>query len=506
VETGTRIYTIADLSRVWVKLDAYESDLSWLHYGQDLAFDTESYPGRVFRGTIAFIDPVLNEETRTVKVRVNVDNRSGDLKPGMFVRATVRANIAAGGRVFSSKLAGKWISPMHPEIVKDEPGDCDICGMPLVSAESLGYVLGETEEAPLVIPASAPLITGRRAIVYVKSPDKPGVFEGREIVLGPRAGDYYLVRRGLSEGERVVTKGNFKLDAELQIYAKPSMMTPEGGGGGHDHGDTPDTMLSPLSQHQLRGVLSAAQAATETVDGGKLKDIHAAFAVLSERVDGMSADDISGHSALLWKEYAMLLGNDGLEGSTVETLAGARQVAELLRDHTASMRKKMGLAPGDHVSEPKSEINPEFFAQWGQVVDGYLVAQKAFAADEFAEAVAAAKDALSALSSVDMSLVTGDNHMAWMQAAAALKDALSEVAEADDIETSRAAFSPLSKSMMSALQRFGAPGGPLYQLKCPMALGGEGATWIQNHKETRNPYYGASMLSCGKVQEVVGGR
>ena len=87
VDTGTRIYTIADLNEVWVKLDAYESDLPWLRYGQQVEFATEAYPGEVFTGTIAFIDPVLNPQTRTVKVRVNVPNPSGKLKPDMFVRA-----------------------------------------------------------------------------------------------------------------------------------------------------------------------------------------------------------------------------------------------------------------------------------------------------------------------------------------------------------------------------------------------------------------------------------
>lgn len=227
VNTGTRIYTIADLSQVWVNLDAYESDLAWLRYGQPVEFTAEAYPGENFEGTISFIHPVLNEATRTVKVRVNVPNPDGRLKPGMFVRATAEARVATGGRVMDASLAGKWISPMHPEIVKDKPGTCDVCGMPLVRAESLGYVGEEPTEKdkPLVIPASAPMITGKRAIVYVRlsGMDKP-TFEGREIVLGPRAGDDYVVKSGLSEGEQVVTKGNFKLDAELQIQAKPSMM------------------------------------------------------------------------------------------------------------------------------------------------------------------------------------------------------------------------------------------------------------------------------------------
>ena len=238
VQTGSRIYTIADFSGVWVLLDAYESDLVWLRYGQAVEFTAESYPGEVFKGTIAFIDPVLNQATRTVKVRVNVANPELKLKPGMFLRAVARANVASSGKVMNPDLAGKWICPMHPEIVKDAPGECDICGMPLVTTESLGYIGKKPApaDAPLVIPATAPLITGTRAIVYVSVPgkDKP-TYEGREILLGPRAGDYYLVRHGLQEGDQVVTRGNFKLDAELQIRAKPSMMTPEGGGGGGEH-------------------------------------------------------------------------------------------------------------------------------------------------------------------------------------------------------------------------------------------------------------------------------
>ena len=74
-------------------------------------------------------------------------------------------------------------------------------------------------------------------MVYVAVPDKPGTYEGREIVLGLRAGEYYLVRNGLKEGELVVTNGNFKIDSAIQILAKPSMMSPEGGGAGaaHEH-------------------------------------------------------------------------------------------------------------------------------------------------------------------------------------------------------------------------------------------------------------------------------
>lgn len=241
VETGTRIFTVADLDEVWVQLDAYESDLQWLRYGQTVHFTTEAYPGEQFTGVVSFIDPVLDSQTRTVNVRVNVDNKDGRLKPEMFVRAKVAAQLARHGRVFDPNLIGKWVSPMHPEIIKNAPGQCDICGMNLVPAETLGYssVSDVDHGAPLVIPATAPLLTGKRAIVYVEQTgtDRP-TYIGREVVLGPRAGDSYVVESGLSEGDLVVVSGNFKIDSALQIQAKPSMMTPEGGGsgGGHDHG------------------------------------------------------------------------------------------------------------------------------------------------------------------------------------------------------------------------------------------------------------------------------
>jgi len=230
VNTGMPVYTVADLSSLWVKLDAYESDLPWIRYGQEVEFTTEAHPGEVFPGIISFIAPVLDAKTRTVKLRINVDNTDGKLKPDMFVRATVRPQIAAGGRVMATAMAGKWICPMHPAQVRETEGGCDICGMDLVTTESLGYVKADDGmDVPIVIPVTAPLITGKRAIVYVKKPntDVP-TYESRQIVLGPRAGDYYIVKSGLQEGEIVVTNGNFKIDSEMQIQAKPSMMNQQG--------------------------------------------------------------------------------------------------------------------------------------------------------------------------------------------------------------------------------------------------------------------------------------
>jgi len=141
VQTGTKIYTIADLSQLWVQLDAYESDMMWIRYGQEVEFTTEAYPGEIFTGRISFISPTVDPKTRTIKVRLNVDNKEGKLKPEMFVRAIVRSKIASGAKVMAADMAGRWICPMHPSIVKEVAGKCDICQMDLVTTESLGYVL-----------------------------------------------------------------------------------------------------------------------------------------------------------------------------------------------------------------------------------------------------------------------------------------------------------------------------------------------------------------------------
>ena len=229
VQTGSRIYSVADLSKLWVMLDAYESDLSWIRYGQEIEFTTEAYPGEIFKATVSFIAPVLNEKTRTAKVRAVVDNPGGKLKPELFVRAVVLSPLSQNGHVMAPSMADKWICPMHQDVIKDHPGLCDICGMDLVKASSLYQTADTANMMPLAVPASAVLVTGRkldRAVVYVQveGADKP-TFVGREVVLGPKAGDEYVILEGLMEGERVVTNGNFKIDSAMQIQAKPSLMT-----------------------------------------------------------------------------------------------------------------------------------------------------------------------------------------------------------------------------------------------------------------------------------------
>jgi Cu(I)/Ag(I) efflux system membrane fusion protein len=500
VQTGTKIYTIADLSQVWVNLDAYESDLQWLRYGQRVEFTAEAYPGEVFSGRVSFINPVLDEATRTVKVRVNVPNTDGRLKPGMFVRAIAEASIASGGRVVDDKLAGKWISPMHPEIVKDGPGTCDVCGMPLERAEDLGYVGMDAAkgEKPLVIPVSAALRTGARAIVYVAVPntEKP-TFEGREVVLGPKADGYYLVRRGLNEGDRVVTKGNFKLDAELQIRAKPSMMTPAVSSE-HDL----KSPLPALAESQLQEVAEAAEAAIQASSGMGLDMVRKAYASLGEKVEAVSGESLTGHAAMLWREYNMLLGNDATEGSVVKTLSAASRLGQATQDHLDALRTHMRLATAKK-EEAAATVPAEFKEQLGAVVDAYLAIQKALAGDDLAAATKSGTDALGALAKVKMHLLEGEAHMAWMKQTNGLKPLLEKLAASKEIEPARAAFASISGQIEAIVARFGVPKGKLYKAWCPMAFDNRGAAWIQGGDKVQNPYFGSMMLECGEIKEVL---
>lgn len=178
VAIGEPLYRIANLARVWVQLEAYERDLPLLQVGQKVNIQIEARPAEAIEGTIAFIDPTVDPQRRTARVRVEVNNADRDLRPGMFAQAVVQAGARSAG------------------------------------------------EAPLVIPDTAPLFTGLRSIVYVEVPntERP-TYQVREVRLGPRANGGYPVIAGLSEGERVVTRGAFVLDADLQIRGGQSMMT-----------------------------------------------------------------------------------------------------------------------------------------------------------------------------------------------------------------------------------------------------------------------------------------
>lgn len=176
VRQGQPLLKIADLSRVWAVFQAYEGDLPFVREGVRVRFTAESLPGQTFSGTVSFVDPVLDDKSRTAGVRVVMDNRRGTLRPQMIVSGYAAARIS-------------------------------------------GY------EDDIVVPKSAVLWTGRRSVVYVKDEgyDEP-TFAMREVTLGPSLPDGYVVTDGLAEGEEIVTNGAFAVDASAQLAGKRSMM------------------------------------------------------------------------------------------------------------------------------------------------------------------------------------------------------------------------------------------------------------------------------------------
>ncbi|HEV7506582.1 MAG TPA: efflux RND transporter periplasmic adaptor subunit [Thermoanaerobaculia bacterium] len=169
VTEGQDLYVLADLSSLWLSAKVYEQDLGGIKTGQLAVARFAAFPGREIRGQIRFIDPVLDPATRTAGVRIELPNPGGLLKPGMFANAELRVDLGRG----------------------------------------------------LAIPRSAVLDTGVRQIVYVQM--APGRFAGREVRLGPAAGDLVQVVQGLSAGEQVVTSANFLIDSQSQLATGQSI-------------------------------------------------------------------------------------------------------------------------------------------------------------------------------------------------------------------------------------------------------------------------------------------
>jgi Cu(I)/Ag(I) efflux system membrane fusion protein len=236
VKPGEALYKLASLETVWVYLDIYENELSWVQPGQSVSIETEAYPAEAFTGRIWFINPVLTEESRTVKVLVTILNTGEMLKPGMFVSATIQVPLLADGRPAPSGLGGQFTCPMHPQVLQPAQGACPHCGMDLAQIPGSSAAPTDAELQVVAVPLGAVLDSGQRRLVYVEH--GRGQFMAVEVTLGPRAGGYFPVLSGLQGGEKVAVRGGFLLDSQLQIQGLPSLLY-EGGQApatGHQHG------------------------------------------------------------------------------------------------------------------------------------------------------------------------------------------------------------------------------------------------------------------------------
>ncbi|HEY5974185.1 MAG TPA: efflux RND transporter periplasmic adaptor subunit, partial [Geobacteraceae bacterium] len=163
VSVGEPLFTIADLSQIWIDLELFESDFSLIRVGQEVSVVSQSYPGQEFHGKVAFLYPFFDPKTRTVKVRVTLQNPGLRLKPDMYVTATIR----------------------------------------IPQAQSL------------VVPAQAVLDTGKRQLVWVET--GPGVFTPRDVQTGGRSADMVQVIAGLRAGEKIASSGAYLIDSEAQL-------------------------------------------------------------------------------------------------------------------------------------------------------------------------------------------------------------------------------------------------------------------------------------------------
>ncbi len=251
VAEGQPLLQIADLSTVWINLEVYERDLAWLNPGQEFSFNIPAQPGLEFTARLDFIEPELDMQRRTLRARATVDNIDEKLKPGMFVRSRLRVPYTMNGTTPATEAHDHDSHNDHAQHATtpdsqqhDHNHEIEPSGPP------------QDSQMPLLIPASAPLFMGRRAMVYVQIPDtERPTFEPRKVTLGPRSGNSVVVVAGLQEGELVVVNGQFKIDSELQIRGRPSMMAPEGGAppAHHDHGSGMDLPDAPDHDHAAPG-------------------------------------------------------------------------------------------------------------------------------------------------------------------------------------------------------------------------------------------------------------
>jgi len=163
VNVGEPLFSIADLSRVWVELELFEGDFPFVKTGQEVDIAAKSYPGQVFHGKVTFIYPFLAPKTRTVRVRVELPNPGLRLKPDMYVTAAIKA----------------------------------------------------PQPDSLVVPAGAVIYTGKRQLVWVEA--QPRVFVPREVTAGVRSAGEVQILAGLNAGEKVAVSGAYLIDSEAQL-------------------------------------------------------------------------------------------------------------------------------------------------------------------------------------------------------------------------------------------------------------------------------------------------
>jgi membrane fusion protein, copper/silver efflux system len=184
IETGDVIYRLADLSRLWLMLRLFPEDAAHIRAGQKVIAEVQSHPDRKFVGEVEFVSPSVDPESRTVSVRIAIDNSNGELRVGDYTRASIEVPVSGTG----------------------------------TSAD------GATPAAVLVVPRDAVLMAGKDSVVYIEV--EPGRFEMRNVIVGPEVEEGIVILAGLAAGDVVATRGNFLIDSQMQLAGNPSLIDP----------------------------------------------------------------------------------------------------------------------------------------------------------------------------------------------------------------------------------------------------------------------------------------
>jgi Cu(I)/Ag(I) efflux system membrane fusion protein len=337
VNTGSVLFTVVNLNKLWVLLDAYESDLPFLSQGNEISFSVAGNTSETYKAKIAFIDPMLNPNTRSASIRAEITNTGNKLKPEMFVTANI-------------KTAAK--------------------------ASTSG----------VTIPRTAVLWSGKRSVVYVKVPNSetPG-FEMREVTLGNRMGENYLIESGLQAGEEIVTNGVFAIDAAAQLSGQYSMMK------------RPETKSVEVSEEFRNQITKVADSYFQVKNGLVKDNLEEAQKSLNSMDQGLQLVNMSlvqGQAHDLWMEMLRGIKESNSKMRTSKEIEEARKHFSMLSFHILEMAETFGLnkdvvykdycpmAFGDQgaywLSEQKDITNPYFGSSMltcGEVKQTYIKGQ-----------------------------------------------------------------------------------------------------------------------------------
>jgi RND family efflux transporter MFP subunit len=297
VNAGDTLFTVADLSQVWIKADVYEDQLPQIRRGQKVEITSEALPNRTLHGHVDFIEPQANPQTRTVPVHVHVANPGMRLLPGMFVNAS---------------------------FVSTAPSQS------------------------IVVPRSAVLDTGTRKIVYLARPN--GVFEAREVAVGTPSDDLFPVTSGLAVGDKVVLSGNFLIDSQAHLssgmsgmyggskeFAANSAAPAPGSAGSETNANAVKLDFRSDNNPLKAGEDNVFHASLTGADGKPVADAHVTVTFIMPAMPSMGMPEMKSSFELPWSASQHLYmgkGQPPMSGSWNVTVEARRNGVVIATFHT----------------------------------------------------------------------------------------------------------------------------------------------------------------------------